>query len=244
MSSFLTVQKEFDRDLLVRNISEELDNDFLLTCLYFSQLAYFSTEHVSQKLEDLGPLTFSIYKKQGVQALVSEFDRLVVVAFKGQENDRWQDFKTDLKFWKTDFLGFRVHAGIAESYKCVNRRILIDLDEAGPNKRILYTGHSLGGALSLLLALEHRPTDICTFGSPKVCDPETMGESFDGINIQRVYTENDFVASLPPKWSRYEHFGHEVMLEGKPSSWEAHQLQTYLRHVMKGKFLKNDSVSL
>lgn len=236
MTSFLTIENTIHKDLQTRDMLEELNDNFLLTCLYFSQLAYFSQEHISKKLRETGANQVSIYTKDGTQAFIAEYDDVIFVSFKGREADRWQEVKTDLHFWESQFHDCPVHTGFMNSLEHVKRHLMIDLEYFMPEKRIVYTGHSLGGALALLLALEKEPTDICTFGNPRVFKTKDLGLA-EQVNIVRVRTENDFVPSLPPSWLGYTHVGQEVVLEGRGKSWNSHRIRSYLRGVLEDKIL-------
>lgn len=238
MTSFLAIDHRLSTDLATRNMLEELEADYLRTCLYFSQLAYFSQSHISKKLKQTGANQVSIYTKDGTQAYIAEYDDVIFVAFKGREADRWQEIKTDLHFWESEFHDCPVHTGFMNSLNHVKQHLMIDLAYFGPEKRIVYTGHSLGGALALLLALEKEPTDICTFGNPRVFKTKDIGLS-EQVNIVRVRTENDFVPYLPPAWLGYTHIGQEVVLEGRGPSWNSHRLRSYLRGVLGNKILDN-----
>ena len=241
MTSFFSLQKKIDKDLTTRDIGQELKDSFLVTSLYFAQLSYFSPQYIQNRLVELAAKTVSVYDKGDVQAVFAEFESFAVVSFKGRKMDRWHDIKTDLKFWKTDLHRHSIHSGFASSLKNVSRRIAIDLDELPRHKRTLFTGHSLGGALAHLMALEFKPTDLCTFGSPRVFHGNSHERHFAGIDVTRVVTNNDFVPSLPPKFTGYRHVGDPVVYQGKESKWDSHKLTTYLRSVVGKKEHDNDS---
>jgi hypothetical protein len=66
--------------------------------------------------------------------------------------------------------------------------------EAGP---VLYTGHSLGGALALLAASAGRPGAVYAFGSPRTGDA-TFAAGLDPSRVFNVVNGRDLVPSLPP----------------------------------------------
>jgi hypothetical protein len=239
MTSFTSIQQKINRDSITRNIEEEFISDPVLTSLYFSQLSYFSHDYIHAKLNLLGPNVSSVYQRNGLQAVFVEFDSLVVIAFKGQKNDRWNELKTDLQCWKTTFAGHRVHAGFVKGLSCLSRRLQIDLDEAGPSKHVLFTGHSLGGAFAQLMALEHKPTDVYTFGAPRVFDG-TVAEYFKDVNIVRVENTNDLVPLLPPRWMGYKHIGKQVLLSDELTFKKSHRLTSYLMNISKKRFVNEE----
>src|SRR3954468_25068953 len=82
------------------------------------------------------------------------------------------DIGTNLAFlpatWGT---GGRVDGGFAAALEQAWPRISIALDKA-PEGRIIYTGHSLGGALTVLASSRRKPSRAYTFGAPRVGDAE------------------------------------------------------------------------
>jgi len=242
MSSFWSIEKQVKNAVAKKHIDSELESNFLVTCLYFAQLAYFDARTVYDKLQELNPLQVSLYNRKGTQGFFAEFKTFAIVSFRGREADHWQEINTDLKFWRTEWQGHEVHTGFLASLKHISRRIGIDIEEVDPNKRLVYTGHSLGGALSVLLALEHKPTDICTFGSPRVATDDEFVEYFTDINCVRVIVENDFVPDLPPKFIGYKDIGNLVKYPKRyDSKWESHKLRTYLRAVLKDEKTEDET---
>ena len=242
MTTFYSFQKKINKSIEDSTIGKELRDDFLLISLYFAQLAYFSPSYIQTQLDNMGALTTSIYNKGGVQAIFSEFDTFAVISFKGREADKWKEIKTDFQCWKSPFCGFNVHYGFANTLSNVSKRLLIDIEEMAPNKRILYTGHSLGGALAILMAILKPPTEVCTFGSPRAVNASEVAEHLKDVKITRVYAKNDFVSVLPPEFIGYRHLGDSLCLDGLPSKWHSHKLRTYLAGVV-GNYITVDGDS-
>ncbi|KAH9681499.1 C2 domain-containing protein [Citrus sinensis] len=124
--------------------------------------------------------------------------RRLVVAFRGTEQTSWKDLRTDLMLAPVglnperiggDFKQeVQVHSGFLSAYDSVRIRIISLLklsigfkdDSAGPLDKwhVYVTGHSLGGALATLFALELSSSQLAkqgaifvtmyNFGSPRV----------------------------------------------------------------------------
>jgi hypothetical protein len=124
-----------------------------------------------------------------------------IIAFRGTQADSFRDVVTDASFilenW--DRPG-RVHSGFAASLRSILEPVEQWLRDTAPS-RLLLTGHSLGAALATLLAArlveEDRPTELVTFGSPRVGD-EALAFSLRTLTIRRYVNCTDAVAQLPP----------------------------------------------
>lgn len=130
------------------------------TCAILSNLAY------QDKLE------FRNYKHKFItdsetdtQVHVLSSKYTVIVVFRGTESA--QDAKQDLKSAKSD----NVHVGFSQCLLSVRAELMIALYAAKfQNKKVYFTGHSLGGSLAILAAavLPVKPYRIITFGAPMV----------------------------------------------------------------------------
>lgn len=234
MSSYLSIQRNIRESVNNGGLDQKFIDEFVVTSLYFSQLSYFKVSTIMEKMDELSPFNFSYYDKGGVSVFFAEFETFAVISFRGREVDRWQELKMDLKFWKTNFDGKMIHAGFVESLGYVSKRLLLDIADMPDGKRLLYTGHSAGGALATLLSITQVPTDLCTFGAPKIAAPGDLTTVLENVNFVRVVLTNDFVPTLPPDLFGYDHYGVPLTIdsEGK-SKWDSHLLSSYLRGVLR-----------
>jgi triacylglycerol lipase len=144
------------------------------------------------------------------QAIVHVTDGTVVVAFRGSESIMdW--FAVSLR-WQTPFLPLsnrtsaKVHTGFMLQYSTLSgdlMRYLMTIDCA--SKRIVVTGHSLGGALATMFATElsqhlpHTPVVCHAFACPRVGNlafVEAIAQ-MKNLQITRINIENDIIPCLP-----------------------------------------------
>lgn len=107
----------------------------------------------------------------------------------------------------------RVHAGYAAAYDALRAKVedavKAEMDACGGEKRLVVTGHSLGGALATLCAArlaraygpEGARVDAVTFGQPRVGDSEFVRyldvELANALSYARVVHGADLFARVP-----------------------------------------------
>jgi len=134
-----------------------------------------------------------------------------------EATDSWRDLCTHIQFWPKRFHGARVHAGFLKAYLSV-RDILWQWIKDSPYP-IVWTGHSLGGALAHIAVLELGGRAVTT-GSPRVFFGRTPL-----IDVLRFETQDDPVTYLPPF---YHHVGHLSLIHSSKSGWRAHIPDAYM----------------
>jgi hypothetical protein len=182
----------------------------------------------------------------------------VVVAVRGTENV-WE-YIQDFKFFPRPFNnvpgagltddGFTV---MYESFSFTPsacgepnfiQKLIAEIKGISPRARVTITGHSLGGPLVTLLALDlaahaNLPLAVYTFASPRTGDL-TFHKVFDHtvLDCYRIVNRHDIVPQLPPPLL-YFHVGDETeLVPGPELKWGIHcehHLTTYLH--MLGKLL-------
>jgi triacylglycerol lipase len=138
---------------------------------------------------------------------ILESDRHVLIAFRGTTSGA--DAISDMIARQTPFRFVSgagdTHRGFTSIYGSTRKQLLDILKHLSPSKKLLITGHSLGGALATLCALDmavHSPFKhpiVCTYGAPRVGNP-AFASAFNRTvaNSRRIFIEDDVVPKLPP----------------------------------------------
>lgn len=189
-----------------------------------------------------------------------EEEGTLYIAFRGtySKDDAWID--SDFNKLECDFLGGKcVHRGFLNRYlklkkdmnALIEEKVRQYKDKTNKNiKKIVVTGHSLGGALSTLAALDLQqnqkiflednskekkiPVKLITFCSPRVLSFEAydyviknniLPQSTENGAI-RIYRYGDVVASVPLGSMGYKHFGEVFCITNAPRGFEAGKHKT------------------
>ncbi|KAL3422811.1 lipase [Phlyctema vagabunda] len=135
----------------------------------------------------------------------------------------------------TECVGCTVHTGFQTAWHERRTGILSALSAtvaAQPEYKVVVTGHSIGGAVATLAALEiaallgpSSVLELYTYGSPRVGNAAfadfattvlagTGSEAATGLDISnyRVTHRNDPVPQIPPTWVGYQHLAPEYWI--------------------------------
>ncbi len=138
---------------------------------------------------------------------IMESEQSIVIAFRGSISN--PDWIADAAILQTDFpytrTRLKIHSGFAAIYTACRQQIISVLRNSSSSKQLFVTGHSLGGALAVLCALDaavntvHRNPTMYNFGSPRIGSPQFV-QTYNEIvgNSMRIVNTNDIVALLPP----------------------------------------------
>jgi len=207
------------------------------TCAAWSALAYRTGPTIGTSGPNTGPASQNIRTvltapETDTRVLVVEQDDgSIIIAFRGT---------ADIRNWLTDadcvratlvesaeFGVCKVHAGFLAAYESIISPLTAHLrknaalcrDAATP---LHVTGHSLGGALALLAALELKRqgfnvAQVYTFGQPRVGNAafKRLYEKALGDRTFRVVYEEDIVPRVPllPAWhDPYRHVTGEIFV--------------------------------
>lgn len=144
------------------------------------------------------------YDYDDTQALVFLASDYRIVAFRGTQvtqNISLEDIKSNLDTrlvpWEFEESPVRVHAGYSEAVE----DLIYQLNDEnwGYNKPIIYTGHSLGGALATIAGLDYpHPKCVYSFGAPMVGNKSfwSLLSNYVPVPVHRVIYGSD----MAPRW--------------------------------------------
>lgn len=184
----------------------------------------------SQKIFDK-VMPFKVGNVEGHFGLLNNDKYSLYIIFRGSDGKK--DWRDNFKFWKKDVRKLkpydtmdskiRVHTGFITQYKTV--RDIIHAQVKNTKPRIIYVaGHSLGGALATLCAVDlqynfcdSKDTVInvacLTYGSPRVGNKYFV-KSFNNriIRSHRHVCRDDIVCHVPYSWMGYRHVATKIQL--------------------------------
>ena len=143
-----------------------------------------------------------------------------IIAVRGTSNVENAIVDVALKLTPDKIAGVRIHNGFSQAAQAIYKEIKPQLKT---DYVINTTGHSLGGAVALILAMymdidKFNIGHVITFGQPKVTNIAGANR-FQNLNVIRVVTPKDLVPLVPPidpvdinNIDIYWHLGKEVIL--------------------------------
>ena len=198
-----------------------------------SMIAYLPPEETEKAAKRLGFTETTFYNNDGSQAYSFSNEHDIVIAFRGTEPNEWNDIKADIDATKA----------LAETVGHVHRGFKKEVDDVWPqleemlvshknnlDKKLWFTGHSLGGAMAsicagrcLLSHIDTRPEQVHTFGSPRVGTKRYI--NYAKVDYYRWVNNNDIVTRTPPVWLGYRHSGKEMYLDAQGKLKELNAVQ-------------------
>lgn len=146
-------------------------------------------------------------KQEGTdtQAYITHNDELILIAVRGTQQTA--DFLRDADALQVPFeegVG-QVHRGFYGAAKKTAAFVTSYLDRFYAGQKLLICGHSLGGAVALLLSemLRRRPEgytlQLYTYGAPRAADA-TFTKNAEALVHYRMVNHNDPIPSVPGSW--------------------------------------------
>ena len=140
----------------------------------------------------------------------------IIVSCRGTEPTKFSDILADLKTYPVRHpRNGRVHRGFYDYTMLVFPKILETVQANRKNNENVYVvGHSLGGAMAVLVAeaLTHEGIpvkELRTYGQPRVGNRQ-FRQHLEGCDIGayiRYVNNNDIVPKVPPSWLLFVHGG-------------------------------------
>ncbi|WP_369990716.1 lipase family protein [Pseudomonas xanthosomatis] len=148
----------------------------------------------------------NLHDSTDTQAYITHNAEVMVVAIRGT-NELMADVWRDLDALQVPFAEGegRVHRGFYEAAQRAFGFVSSYRARFQQNQQLIICGHSLGGAVALLLAEMLRRTDptltlqLYTYGAPRAGDTSFMQGAADLVHYRMVY-DDDPVPSLPAPW--------------------------------------------
>ena len=139
-----------------------------------AKLAYKDTKSIKARARKWGLGRVNSIRRNNTQCFVASNDRVVIVAFAGTDFSEIEDIVADVDVRLVSGYGGKVHAGFDRAYRFVRSRVRDQVAaHARGGKTVWLTGHSLGGALATLAALDLRGQKrtvkgVYTYAPPRV----------------------------------------------------------------------------
>jgi triacylglycerol lipase len=193
---------------------------FLRRSLLFAELsmvAYNDDAETRRAAAMAGFPDATLYDRDGAQAYRFRNQHDCVIACRGTEPNEWNDIQADANATSV----------LSETVGRVHRGFKREVDDLWPmletalmtnEQPLWFCGHSLGGAMATICAgrcllshIESNPSQLYTFGSPRVGDKRYI--NFVKLEHFRYVNNNDIVTRVPPTFFGYRHCGQEVYLD-------------------------------
>lgn len=159
---------------------------------------------------------FRLIEKEDLRCMTLEINNQIHIVFRGTNSIKtW--LETNFKFQKEEIKGtdMEIHKG----FMLASRRFIQELYELvkDTDKRIIFSAHSLGASLSLLIAdllydLGIRNLEVIAFEPARIGNKEYI-RHYSRCNIKRLIIKNnvDIVPMLPFKSMGYADFNETVL---------------------------------
>ncbi|CAG8637235.1 13324_t:CDS:2 [Funneliformis caledonium] len=178
-----------------------------------------------------------ITTKSEIQVFIATLDKekLIVVSYRGTVPENVKNLITDAKLILTDYppvKDAKVHIGFYQAFLEVQSDVFNEiqkLHKKNPKYKVVFSGHSLGGALTLLSALDLSQNSkdfskdknnlfVFTYGEPRVGNSEFADHVNSKLTVSRTVNGGDSIARLPPRFIGYKQHQNELWISDPTKS--------------------------
>ncbi|NGQ95789.1 lipase family protein [Brevibacillus sp. SYP-B805] len=186
-----------------------------------------------------------------VFGFVAESQDTIIIALRGTRT--FEDNESDQDLYQVPFPFVRnagkTHRGFTCIYQSARNELIRELNKLSTTKRLMVTGHSLGGGLAVLAALDlavntgFKNPIVYTYGSPRVGDPDFVSRFNQTVrNSIRIFNVHDIIPTLPanaypPPFTKkglfYQHVDTKVPLSFQLNSLAVrnHEIVCYFKNL-------------
>jgi hypothetical protein len=217
-STILAEDTEIIKNFFKKGVSSEKNKTML--CVLMSSLSYADSSTFYETLNKWGQnlLNFKMYssKCQYASFCTYTLKDAVIIAFKGSSTIKDFFYNINTGLIRPEEISGKVHQGfynLLMKNKTLNKISKIIENYPGSTK-VIFTGHSLGGALASLMTsycqnkFGKDRVSLFTFGSPRVGD-QTFCDTISSCT--RIVNDQDPVSLLPFP-PRYRHLKERLLL--------------------------------
>lgn len=238
--------------MCIKNMTLPQQSHLMSVCC---NLAYYNPSYSTERFKQMG-FTSTLYSINGSEAYVLTNAREVIIAFRGTQPTKFEDIASSLNILLTPFYTGYVHTGFLKGVDDLWDVLYVEIQKLTPTQKLWITGHSLGGAMSLLFAANLRKQSkmfveaVFTFGCPRVGESRYVN-MLNGLGIThyRFVNNVDIVTELPP--SPYKHQTPMIYMNHwgnirELSTWQL--VKDRVRGIIKGSlsgkinFFKNHAI--
>ncbi|WP_379317443.1 lipase family protein [Paenibacillus puldeungensis] len=203
-------------------------------------------------------LQFTIHVLAGVEepeeevfGYIAESQDKIIVVFRGTRTFRDNELDQDLFQVAYPYVNNtgKTHRGFTCIYQSARNELIRQLNMLSTTKRLFIAGHSLGGALAVLAALDvavntpFKNPFVYTYGSPRVGDPvfasrfnQTVENSFRISNVYDIIPTLPALAYPPPFTKEglfYRHVSTKALLSFQLNSLPVrnHEIVCYFKYL-------------
>jgi len=222
-SAVFAEQVSFSKPTITRELIDEYAH--LVDIAYCAPYIYAPFQCLSRCSEFNLTLISTFATPSDIQGYIACDSDRMVVAFRGSQS--WRNIITDIQTEPLNVTTVCADCAVHTGFWAIWNETAAVVDpllrtHLRPHQRLVIAGHSLGGAMTTLAALqwkEFRPLAV-SFGQPR-----TVNHNFSDYLRQhvrdyyRITTPRDPIPKIPVQSMGYRHHGQEIFIDGEHMRW-------------------------